>query len=174
MKKCRVLAYVIIMIITIIVGILIFNNVSNGNDQSQKEKVSAENKYVESKLVNLINTMNNIKDENYSISISKMPAQSQNVASGSSTSSKGESQSDSKGEMGGKEQEGSGSPGSSGDSQEKSSNTSLNAEESNKGDSQFILRASGVLTNNENINWDNVKNEIEELYLSIPTITIDL
>lgn len=174
MKKFRVLAYVIIMIITIIVGILIFNNVSNGDDQSQKEKVSAENKYLESKLVNLINTMNNIKDENYSISISKIPAQFKNVASGSSTSSKGESQSDSKEGMGGKEQDGNGDSGSSGDSQEKSSNTSLNAEESNKGDSQFILRASGVLTNNENINWDNVKNEIEELYLSIPTITIDL
>ena len=175
LKKFSVLAYIIIMIITIVVGIIIFNNVSNGNEQSQNEKVSAENKYMESKLVNLINTMNNIKDENNSIYISKIPAQSKNVASGNSTSSsKGESQGNSREEMGGKQQDSNGSSGFSGDSQEKSSNTSLNAEESNKGDSQFILRVSGVLTNNENINWDNVKNEIEELYLSIPTITIDL
>lgn len=173
MKKYRVLAYIIIAIIIIVVGILIFNNVSNGNSQSQKEKVAAETKYVESKLVNLINTMNNIKDENYSISISKIPAQLKNAESGSSTSSKGESQSNAKEEMGGK-QEDAGSSNSSGGSQSKSSNSSLNSEENNKEDNQFTLKSRGVLTNNENINWDNVKNEIEELYLSIPSITIDL
>lgn len=165
----------IIAIIIMVVGILIFNNVGHRDNQNQREKVSAEIKYVESKLVNLMNSLNNIKDENYSISISKISAKSKNLASGSSTSSKGESKSDSKEELEGKEQEGSeSSSSSSGTSQENSSNTSLNAEQSNKSDNEFTLKSSGVLTNSENINWDNVKNEIEEIYLSIPTITIDL
>ena len=39
---------------------------------------------------------------------------------------------------------------------------------------QFSLKEEGVLTNNENINWDIIKNEVENMYASIPTITIDL
>lgn len=59
-------------------------------------------------------------------------------------------------------------------SQEKSSNNSLNTGGTSKENNQFTLKSSGVLTNSENINWDNIKSEIEELYLSIPTITMDL
>ena len=60
-------------------------------------------------------------------------------------------------------------------SQEKSSNSSLNSESiSEQGNNKFILNSSGVLNNQENINWTFVKSEIEEMYLSIPTITIDL
>lgn len=59
-------------------------------------------------------------------------------------------------------------------SQEKSSNDSLNVGGNGKDNNQFTLKSSGVLTNSENINWNIIKNEIEELYLSIPTITIDL
>lgn len=39
---------------------------------------------------------------------------------------------------------------------------------------KFELKENGVLTNTEDINWDIVKSEIETLYASIPTITIDL
>lgn len=59
-------------------------------------------------------------------------------------------------------------------SQGKSSNSSLNSEKNNEGDNKFTLKSSGVLMSNQDINWDYIKKEIEELYLSIPTITIDL
>lgn len=39
---------------------------------------------------------------------------------------------------------------------------------------KFELKESGVFTNKEEINWDIVKSEVETLYTSIPTITIDL
>lgn len=39
---------------------------------------------------------------------------------------------------------------------------------------QYVLQQSGVLTKSEQIDWDSVKTEVENLYLSIPTITLDL
>ena len=36
------------------------------------------------------------------------------------------------------------------------------------------MKSKGVLTNTEDINWDSVKSEIENLYTSLPSITIDL
>ena len=71
--------------------------------------------------------------------------------------------------VGGSQQEGQAS------SKEKSSNSSLNAESiSEQENNKFILKSSGVLNNQENINWTFVKSEVEEMYLSIPTLTIDL
>lgn len=39
---------------------------------------------------------------------------------------------------------------------------------------KFELEAKGVLTNSDEINWDYIKSEIEILYSSLPTITLDL
>lgn len=39
---------------------------------------------------------------------------------------------------------------------------------------KFELKSKGVLTNTDEINWDSIKSEIETLYTSIPSITIDL
>ena len=38
---------------------------------------------------------------------------------------------------------------------------------------KFELQLSGVLTNKEDINWEYVKGEIENLYTSVATITLD-
>lgn len=68
-----------------------------------------------------------------------------------------------------------GSSDSGSNSQNQSSNQSLNAgNNTNKDNDEFILKSKGVLTNQSDINWDIVKSEVENLYLSMPTITIDL
>ena len=36
------------------------------------------------------------------------------------------------------------------------------------------MKLSGVLTKNSDINWENLKNEVEILYSAIPSLTIDL
>lgn len=59
--------------------------------------------------------------------------------------------------------------GNSSESGEKSS--SSQAQEDNK---KFGLTANGVLTNKEEINWNSVKSEIENIYISLPAITMDL
>lgn len=51
----------------------------------------------------------------------------------------------------------------------------MNSEENNnQNNNQFTLNSNGVLTSKEDINWKIIKSEIENLYLSIPTMTIDL
>lgn len=59
--------------------------------------------------------------------------------------------------------------GNSSESGEKSSPSQ--AQEDNK---KFGLTANGVLTNKEEINWNSVKSEIENIYISLPAITMDL
>ena len=68
-----------------------------------------------------------------------------------------------------------GSSDSGNSSQNQSSNQSLNVgNNTNKDNDEFILKSKGVLTSKSDINWDIVKSEVENLYLSMPTITIDL
>ena len=38
----------------------------------------------------------------------------------------------------------------------------------------YTMQQEGVLTNTNAIDWNKVKNEIELIYTSIPTITLDL
>ena len=56
---------------------------------------------------------------------------------------------------------------------ENSGDQGTNSNESNKSE-KYELEESGVLTNTEQIDWNNIKTEVEGLYLSLPTITIDL
>ena len=60
-------------------------------------------------------------------------------------------------------------------SQEQNSTKSLNGGHSSTQDNKsFELKSNGVLTNAGDINWDIVKSGVENLYLSIPTMTMDL
>ena len=52
-----------------------------------------------------------------------------------------------------------------------SDSTSDGNEQSGK---KFDLKTSGVLVNPNDINWNKIKSEIETLYSSLPTITLDL
>lgn len=56
-----------------------------------------------------------------------------------------------------------------------SSSGSSSGESTEKTTKQYDLQESGVLTSDTNtINWNSIKNEIEEIYTSISTITLDL
>lgn len=86
MKKFKSLVYVVLIIIIGILAFIIFKNVNKNDGKNQKEKAFSETKYVESKLVNLLNTMNNIETRNYEISVSKISGESKNLTSGGSSS----------------------------------------------------------------------------------------
>lgn len=66
--------------------------------------------------------------------------------------------------------------GNGGGGGESSSGTGGDAQSSNQEEKsvKFELKKSGVLNSLEEVNWENVKSEIENLYTSIPNITIDL
>lgn len=151
MKKLKRIAYILLIVIVAILSLTIYTNASKDSGKSQKEKIFSEVKFIETKIVNLLNTMNNIEVRNYKIVTSELSKESIEKSS-----SEGASQSESGGENS-----------SGGNSQ---GTTSQDEQDKKK----FELKANGVLTNTDNINWDSIKSEIENLYTSIPSITMDL
>lgn len=159
MKNLKRIAYIILILIVLILGFVIYSNASKDDENNQNEKAFSEIKYIESKLVELFNEMNKIESRNYNISIGEISKETTQSSSGESSSSSGSG--------GGKGGTSSGETSSnSGDS-----GSSSNSEQDNK---KFELEISGVLTNKEDINWDYIKGEIENLYSSVSTITLDL
>lgn len=161
MKKLRRISYIFLIIVIAILLIVIYSTISAGNNKDSKNKTLSEVEFLEQKIETLLNQMNNIQTRNYSISVSEISQETKSQESGGSSSSE---QSD--------ESSGSETGSSEGSKQEESdqSGNSQTSEQSKK----FELEPIGVLTSKEEINWDSIKNEIEMLYTSIPTITLDL
>lgn len=124
--KYKKMAYLLIIIVVITIVIVLWQNISEGNKNEDKEKGNSEVEFLEGKIEKLFNNMNNIETRNYNISVS-----------------------------------------------ENSGDQGTNSNESSKSE-KYELEESGVLTNTEQIDWNNIKTEVEGLYLSLPTITIDL
>lgn len=194
MKKYKIFAY--ILIVLFIVGAISFATYkvmssSKTNEEEIKDKSQSEIEYVEGCLLKMFNHMNNIEFENYKISIGEV---NQNSTGGSSEkSTNGSSQSGGNGGSGNSNsvdsgnggnggESGSGGSGSgsgdgssgSGSGSDLTSGDSKNANNGSFSTQVYELQKTGVLTKDENINWTTVKNEVEDLYLSIPTITLDL
>lgn len=166
MKKFKRIAYIILILIVAILSLTIYTNATENNSNSEKEKTFTELKYVETKLIDLLNTMNNIKTKNYDLEVGELSKESTQKATQDSSSGQG-----SQGGSSGGGQSGSQGGQSSGSSGQSGQTGNTGDEESKK---KYDLKLSGVLTNNEEINWDYVKNEVELLYTSIPTITLDM
>ena len=162
MKKFRRIAYIILILIIIILSLTVYTNASKNNDNNEKDKAFTEIKFLESKFENLLNTMNNIETRNYKISygeISEVGKQESNSESGETSSKSSEG--------------GSGGNNSSSESSSSSRSSESNNTQQEKG-VKFDLKRKGTLNNAENINWDEVKGEVETIYTSIPNITLDL
>lgn len=157
MKNLKKIAYIIIFSIIVILVLTIYVNANKGNEQTEKQKAFSEIRYLESKLIDLLNSMNNLEIRNYKISYGEVSKASETGESSSGSSSKDNSNESSN---------------KSTSSQQSSDNTSSKAKESSS--PTIELNRTGVLGNNENLDWSNIKYEIENLYESIPTITLDL
>ena len=167
MKKGKVFLYILLLIILCAIIYFVIKNINQKDETYVDDKYLSEVKYIESELVNMLNTMNNIETRNYSVSISKLPNTSNQTNESSSNS-----ESDSK-DGNSKEQDSSSVGGDS--SSEQSSNKSLNGDSSTTSDNKsFNMKSNGVLASKNDVNWDIVKTEVENLYLSIPTLTIDV
>ena len=156
MKKIKAIAYILLIVIVVVMALTIYTNASKETEESQKDKVFSEIKYVEEKVVNLLNSMNNIQSRNYNMITSELSKETTleevQVHRGRQAHQVGIKILYLKTSLSG-------------------SNESKTEQKDKK---KFELKENGVLTNKEDINWDIVKSEIETLYTSIPTITIDL
>lgn len=155
MKKLKKIAFLVLFLIIIILSFTIYTNASRNNENDIREKSLSEIKYVESKLINLFNSLNNIEFENYKISSQEINSQKNSDSSNSSSNSDSS-------------KEGEGNSSSSGNNSE-SSNAPLG--NNNK---KYSLTPSTVLSQNSDINWDYIKKEAEEVSSAMPSITLDL
>lgn len=173
MKNIKRIAYVVVIVILLVLSLTIYTNASKNDEKNQKEKAFSQIKYMEGKIANLFNSMNNIEARNYSVvtsEMSKATTQKSNSenSSSSSESKQGESQSSSSSSSGG-------DGGSSSQAQESTGDTSEGASsEEKENNKKFELKATNVLTKTDDINWDIVKSEVENIYTSLPSITMDL
>ena len=159
MKKFKKLSYLLLIIVIAILAIILYSTISRGEENNQQEKGMAEIEFLEDKITNLLNLMNNIQTTNYSISVTEITEEMEGSNSSSSSSSNssggsGESSSDSKG-----------------GSESSGSKEQPTISETNK---KYDLKSAGVLNNTTEVDWTTVKSEVEVLYTSIPTITLDL
>lgn len=159
MKKYTKFAYLAIILIVLALGFFTYKVFSkNGEDEDIKSKSLAEVKYLEDKFLNLFNQMNNISFENYNISASKVKKQeTENKSSDSSQNSQGNG----------------GSTGGANKNEQNTSNESKDSEDS-EDNKKFNLEETGILTKNTDINWKQVKNDVENIYASLYPMTLDL
>ena len=200
LKKYKTMAYVFIVVCIVLAIAFVTYQVMSANEGEEKqikEKVQTEMKYIESRMLSLFNHMNNIQFENYKISISEVnPSSSgggseksseassksgeggmgEETKSGSESSGGSEGSSNSGSESSGSESSSSESSSSGGDESSKQSSQGASSSKSGSNDSTttYMLQSTGVLLNDQEVDWDTVKKDIENMYSSIPTITLDL
>ena len=139
----------IITIVVIIVGLIFIASIlsnTEGLSEDKTDKNEEEIKYLDTKIVSLINSLNNIEFQNYKLTLTKVEAKSS--AQGSSSKNEKQDSGEEKGQSG----------------------TSKEETEISK------LEEEAIVTNEkkENIDWDTIEAELELIYSTWPTIVIDL
>ena len=164
----------------IILSITIIGCISNANNKENEEsKEALEIGYIESKLTTLFNSLNNITFENYNITVSKINEQSESSSQSSANGAnkKEETQNKNSNEQA-SESSGSDSSSSSDSSSKQSggeeSGSSSSSEGGGSSNKQYKFERVGVLTKEDNVDWDTIKNETELMYSIVPVVTLDL
>lgn len=134
----------------------------NNSDDKLNTKVASEIEFFDSKIVDMLNNLNNISFQNYRLTTKKvqLTEQSENTeASGGQTAGSGQQNS-------GTQSQDNGQQSSQSESKTETSDTSIETTE---------MIAGNILTNNqEDINWNLVKTEIELINTSWSVILYDL
>lgn len=167
MKRYKILAYIFIIIIFILaISFGIYKVISSNKNEEENiiEKARTEIEYIDNKLMVLFNNMNNIQFDNFKLSI-KDTNTSKADKSGSSSGSSGDSSESSSG---------SGNSGTESSQKQDEGDGKSNSDSSSESIKTYMLDETGVLIGNSDIDWKNVKYEVENMYVSLPTITLDL
>lgn len=169
MKKYKKIVYILLLIIIVGLSFTVYATVSKDNIKIEKEKKISEFEFLESKLESIFNQLNNIEIKNYNISTDNITKKS-NKQEESSNSNQGMQ---SEGSNNNQEQQTEIGGNTSNKNFISSSDNSSESSDISQKEKEFNIKNKGVLTSKDQINWDNIKSEIEILYSSIPTITLD-
>ena len=174
MKKYARIAYIFIILL-ILLSIFLVYKVS-GKDESQdkiQEKSLSSIKYFDNKFTDLFNEINNIKFENYTISVTE-PKEEENTTETNKEDTTGKKSEDSPTEDGNSKKDDSSQK--SGDSKKDGSSGSSeksneNVQENKK---KYNIEEKGILTRDTEVNWKQIKNETEKMYTSLYPVILDL
>lgn len=157
MKKFVIIAYIMLISIISISGFFIYKVIAKDNeDKEEKDKAIANVEFLEHELVNIFNEINNIKFENYTLSATNIEKKQ----------NKEESENLSKSD--------SGSSGTHESSESSKSSSSENSQNESSNNKQYKMEKTGVLTNQDEINWMQIKSEVERVYTLLNITTADL
>lgn len=146
-----------LILIISISGFFIYKVIAKDNeDKAEKDKAIANVEFLEHELVNLFNEINNIKFENYTLSATNIEKKQ------NSEESKNSSKSDS------------GSGETQGSSESSESSSSENSQNESSNNKQYKMEKTGVLTNQDETNWTQIKSEVERVYTLLNLTTADL
>lgn len=159
MKKYTIISYISLILIVLLFGFFVYKvSGRNNSDENVKNKTLSEVKYLESKFLNLFNQLNNISFENYTISSSEIKKEDlENKVSNTSKSSNS-----------------AGGGSNKSDNSKESGNNSEETTNSTNNNKQYNLEKTGVLTKTSEINWKQIKNDVEDIYTSLYPATLDL
>ena len=145
------------ILVIIIIALISFTGCKKSENDQLKEKISSELEYLNIKIIDILNALNNLSFENYTLSIQKSES---NVSVGKQSTQK-----ESGSEGGSGEQSEGGGEEKSGQSEE---------------ESQELVNTTEMVTNStlerdkENVKWDLIKPEIELLNENWSVILLDL
>lgn len=174
MEKCKKLSIIILLIFTL----FCFTGCSENNNEDLQAKVISELDYVNVKTVDILNKINNISFENYSIisqqiKLNDEEQQSQN-SGGSEKAGQSSQQGGQTSESGGSESSSSGGTGGSSDTK------GAEEKQEKEGESQDAVNTTKMINNTElnknrnDIDWAQIKKDIELLEESWSVIVLDL
>ena len=157
-KRIKMLSFIIVIVIIGVLGVVIYSNATKDNEKTIEDKVLSETQYLEVKVINMANRINNVTTQNYKVT-TKQVDDSSGTGDTSSNSAESGQESQSQGNGGSSNQEG---------------NNDKNS--SNQKKEQYDMERINNLSKDrqKEINWDDIQKEIEEIYTVIPTITLDI
>lgn len=174
MKKYARIAFIFIILL-ILLSIFLVYKVS-GKDESQEkiqEKSLSSIKYFDNKFTDLFNEINNIKFENYTISVTE-PKEEENTTETNKEDTTGKKSEDSPAEDGNSKKDDSSQK--SGDSKKDGSSGSSEKSNENMQENKkkYNIEEKGILTRDTEVNWKQIKNETEKMYTSLYPVILDL
>lgn len=157
MKEKYVIGFVCFIIFLIVVFGTVVIYSSTKDNSSMSSKIEEELSFVEHKLIEMMNSLNNISFDE--VILSEEKGQKGSSESGDSSSSSDSSKQDTS---------------SSEKGQEKASQNSSQQSQEQEFSKYSINQKNVLTTENTNIDWDCIKNSVENLYPTWTTIMIDL
>ena len=159
MKKEKIIKYVTVLIVVIIIAISIFiiikfknNNKKNDN---LNEKTQEELKYISTKIIELMNGLNNITFSNYILIEEENTDNKENNSNENNENERNEMNEE--------------------NTSDTSSDKSNNTQSSSESNIKYELKGSNILSNNAGtINWDNEKGAIESINVKWTSLIVDL